>query len=69
MYTNLSMSALKLLCLSGLLRGFMVMQSQARCSSTESGAKTTGTLKLAPALIGIPAAMTNRRHTSFSFSA
>lgn len=56
------LSVLKELLLPGLLRGFIVMQSQACCSSIELGANTTGTSKLAPSLICIPAAKMEDRH-------
>lgn len=57
--THLTLSVLKVL----LLQGFAVMQSQACCSSIELGANTTGTSKLAPSQICIPAAKMEDRHT------
>lgn len=71
-HTHLMLFVLKLLLLPGLLRGFIVMQSQACCNSIELGTNTTGTSKLAPSLICISAARMENRHTIthiFKFSA
>lgn len=63
MHTHLGLSGLKLLLLPELPRGFRLMQSHTCCSSMESGTNTTGTSKLAPSLICIPAAKMDDKHT------